>query len=206
MGKYSLESYERYKMIKCRPEEDRTPVSGAGFNPFTTLDLRPDERQNLLDDIVVIRFLPRRAPALIAPDVRPGLRVHRIDTEKPDTPALDRLPQRINHTEILKVIAHGILRRKHQNRRPAVPVNTESHALAEPVAVPASIPSFHCLHLMHNNPIYIITFFNHRENPFSFLQCVVHYLIKNKIDDNVFVNLLYMYAETVIRREMHKNE
>ena len=33
--------------------------------------LRADKGQNLLDDIIVIRFLPRRAPLLIAPYIRP---------------------------------------------------------------------------------------------------------------------------------------
>ncbi len=47
MGKYSLESYERYPVIRCRPEEDRRPVSGAGFSSFATVDVRPDDRPQL---------------------------------------------------------------------------------------------------------------------------------------------------------------
>ena len=47
MGKYSIENYEKYKMIKCRPEEDRTPVPGAGFCSFTTMDISPDEQPEL---------------------------------------------------------------------------------------------------------------------------------------------------------------
>ena len=65
MGKYSLESYERYKMIRCRPEEDRTPVSGAGFNPFVTLDLRPDERPELTAKTLLRVHIPSGGDAVL---------------------------------------------------------------------------------------------------------------------------------------------
>lgn len=44
MGKYSIENYEKYKMIKCRPAEDRTPVPEAGYSYFTTVEIRQEER------------------------------------------------------------------------------------------------------------------------------------------------------------------
>lgn len=47
MGKYSLENYERYKMIRCRPEEDRTDRPGAGISSFRTVRLRPEDRPTL---------------------------------------------------------------------------------------------------------------------------------------------------------------
>ncbi len=37
MGKYSLESYERYKMIKCRPQEKAEAIQGAGLSSFETV-------------------------------------------------------------------------------------------------------------------------------------------------------------------------
>ena len=42
MGKFSLESYEQYKAIKCRPEEDRSPAPGAGCSFFSTVEVSPD--------------------------------------------------------------------------------------------------------------------------------------------------------------------
>ena len=53
MGKYSIENYEKYKMIKCRPEEDRTPVPGAGFSTFVTLEIAPDERPELKEQTLL---------------------------------------------------------------------------------------------------------------------------------------------------------
>ena len=47
MGKYSLENYERYPMIKCRPKEDRQPAPGAGFSSFVTVDVCPEDRPEL---------------------------------------------------------------------------------------------------------------------------------------------------------------
>lgn len=44
MGKYSIENYYgRYSLTRCRPEEDRTPVPGAGYCPFVTADIRPGD-------------------------------------------------------------------------------------------------------------------------------------------------------------------
>ena len=47
MGKYSLENYEQYRTLKCRPEEDRTPVQGAGLSSFATADVFPEDRPEL---------------------------------------------------------------------------------------------------------------------------------------------------------------
>ncbi len=47
MGRFSIESYEQYRAVKCRPEEIRTPVPGAGFSSFTTVELRPGKETGL---------------------------------------------------------------------------------------------------------------------------------------------------------------
>lgn len=49
MGKYSLENYERYKMTKCRPEEDTTDRPGAGISTFRTVTVLPEERPELIE-------------------------------------------------------------------------------------------------------------------------------------------------------------
>lgn len=49
MGKYSIENYEQYRMIKCRPEEDLTPVPGAGFSSFAITDVYPDDRPEITE-------------------------------------------------------------------------------------------------------------------------------------------------------------
>lgn len=40
MGKYSLESYEQYPMVRCRPAEVREAVPGAGISVFQTVSVR----------------------------------------------------------------------------------------------------------------------------------------------------------------------
>ncbi len=59
MGKYSLESYERYKMTKCRPEEVLEPREGAGYSRFTTvraaLDQRPEPESMALIAVRITR-------------------------------------------------------------------------------------------------------------------------------------------------------
>lgn len=37
MGKYSLESFERYPMLRCRPKEVREAMEGCGISAFTTV-------------------------------------------------------------------------------------------------------------------------------------------------------------------------
>ena len=65
MGKYSIENYEKYKMIKCRPEEDRTPSPGAGFSFFSTLEIAPDERPELTETTLLrVHVRPGRDAAL----------------------------------------------------------------------------------------------------------------------------------------------
>jgi hypothetical protein len=39
MGKYSLESYERYQMVKCRPLQKKEAIDGAGISNFATVDV-----------------------------------------------------------------------------------------------------------------------------------------------------------------------
>lgn len=53
MGKYSLENYERYRMIKCRPEEDRTDRPGAGICTFRTVTVLPEERPELTENTLL---------------------------------------------------------------------------------------------------------------------------------------------------------
>lgn len=53
MGKYSLENYERYKMTKCRPEEDRTDRPGAGINTFRTVPVLPENWPELTENTLL---------------------------------------------------------------------------------------------------------------------------------------------------------
>jgi hypothetical protein len=39
MGKYSLEAYERYQMVKCRPLQKKEAVQGAGISTFATVEI-----------------------------------------------------------------------------------------------------------------------------------------------------------------------
>ena len=67
MGKYSLESFERYPMLRCRPREIREAIEGAGRRTFETVCVQPDGetpklRMNTLLEIVI----PRECCAQIA--------------------------------------------------------------------------------------------------------------------------------------------
>jgi len=42
MGKYSLENFERYPMLRCRPKEIREAIEGAGRRAFETVRVQPD--------------------------------------------------------------------------------------------------------------------------------------------------------------------
>ena len=49
MGKYSIENYEQYRTIKCRPRENLTPAAGAGFSFFATADINPEDRPEITE-------------------------------------------------------------------------------------------------------------------------------------------------------------
>lgn len=53
MGKFSLENYERYRMTKCRPEEDRTDRPGAGISRFKTVTVRVEDRPVLTENTLL---------------------------------------------------------------------------------------------------------------------------------------------------------
>ena len=58
MGKYSLESYERYQMVKCRPFEKAEAMEGAGISTFETVrivlgDVPPDIQKKTLLEVSV---------------------------------------------------------------------------------------------------------------------------------------------------------
>jgi len=60
MGKYSLESFERYPMLRCRPKEIREAIAGAGKRAFETVRVQPGGempklRMNTLLEISVSR-------------------------------------------------------------------------------------------------------------------------------------------------------
>ncbi len=49
MGKYSLESYEKYKVTRCRPEETEELREGAGIRHFRTIRLRLYQQAELTE-------------------------------------------------------------------------------------------------------------------------------------------------------------
>ena len=73
MGKYSLESFERYPTIRCRPVETAEPAEGAGISRFVTVSVilggeRPDLRERSLLAVSVpaqgIETMPKTESAL----------------------------------------------------------------------------------------------------------------------------------------------
>ncbi len=48
MGKYSLENYEQYPTVRCRPAEKREPAPGAGISTFQTVTVRLGEAEPAL--------------------------------------------------------------------------------------------------------------------------------------------------------------
>ena len=66
MGKYSIENYEQYKMVKCRPEEDRAP----GYSRFTTLEIAPDERPELKEKTLLRVRIPAGGDAAAEAGIR----------------------------------------------------------------------------------------------------------------------------------------
>lgn len=73
MGKYSLESFERYKTIRCRPLEKTEPAEGAGISRFVTVRMilggeRPILQERTLLEISVpaqsIETMPKTESAL----------------------------------------------------------------------------------------------------------------------------------------------
>lgn len=66
MGKYSLESFERYKTIRCRPLEKREAVEGAGVSRFVTARAALGGERPVLREQPVLRertLLEVRVPA-----------------------------------------------------------------------------------------------------------------------------------------------
>ena len=110
--------------------------------------LRADERQDFLDEVVVVILLTRSAPALIAPDIRPRLAVHRIDGKELDLARFDLRCNRIDHAEVLKVVAHRILRRQDEQRRTRMAVDADVHLALQAVTVPGSVFSLHNYHVL----------------------------------------------------------
>ncbi|MDR2505038.1 MAG: hypothetical protein LBD16_02915 [Oscillospiraceae bacterium] len=59
MGKYSLENYERYKTVRCRPSEIKEAIQGCGINEFQTVCVHLGEEPVLASSTllkVIVRY------------------------------------------------------------------------------------------------------------------------------------------------------
>ena len=98
-----------------------------------------DKRHDLFDDVTIITFLPRRTPNFVAVNVRPSFNVNRVDAKKFNLSAVNETRQRVNHAEILEVVAHGVLRRENQKRNAAFSVSLDRHIPPQIFAEPTNI-------------------------------------------------------------------
>ena len=152
------EGHHAPKEIRAAEEDDgrvqAAEAAADGNRQAARAILRADERQDFLDEVIVVILLTRGAPALVAPDVRPGLTVHRVDGEELDLARLDLRRHRVDHAEVLEVVAHRILRRQDEKRRARVAVDADVHLALQAVAVPGSIFSLHKYHVLFSFHIY----------------------------------------------------
>ena len=99
--------------------------------------LAADEGNDLIDDVGVVLLLAARTPRLIAPDVRPRFRVDGIHAEELNAPARNVARHRLDHAEVLEVVAHRVLRREYEDGGGApAPVDADVHHAVEARAVP----------------------------------------------------------------------
>ena len=138
----------RKTIAACSPPRLQPTAIGAAGHYVALAVLRADERQDFLDEVVVVILLTRSAPALIAPDIRPRLAVHRIDGKELDLARFDFRCDRVDHAEVLEVVAHRILRRQDEQRRARMAVDADVHLALQAVTVPGSVFSLHNYHVL----------------------------------------------------------
>lgn len=66
MGKYSLDGYERYPVIRCRPQETGEPVEGAGIRRFQTVRLRLGQLPELTQKTLLLLSVGQEETAHMA--------------------------------------------------------------------------------------------------------------------------------------------
>ena len=119
----------------------------------------PDQRDDFIDDIMKILFLPGRTPGIVAALVRPAVLIDRIDDEKLDLSLFQKIRKFPDHSELFKVAALGILGGKPEDRDPAVSIDHHLHIFLKMVTeVPdiflmqnKDLFSFDAIYCMHTN-------------------------------------------------------
>ena len=109
-------------------------AAACGERPPVAVVVFVDQGDHFFGDVAVIVFLPFGPEKLVAVVVGPAFLVHRIHAEQLELTVINVFGQFIDHPEVFKVVAHGVLGGKHQQRPAFRTVNADVHIAPEVVA------------------------------------------------------------------------
>ena len=92
---------------------------------------------------MIIVFLDICAVSLVAVQIGPAFLIDRVYRKDLDLPAVDEIRDGVDHAEIFKVGAFGVLRRIDKKRTAPVAVDQNVHIPVQPAAVMGKIFSLH---------------------------------------------------------------
>ena len=98
---------------------------------------------DLVHDVVIVLFLNVPPVGFVAAKVRPALFVYSVYCKYLNLSALYKTGYSVDHPDIFKVFARGILSRENQERKPLVSVDQEVHFPVEEAAPVREVFSFH---------------------------------------------------------------
>src|SRR3954469_7132940 len=118
---------------KAAPESDKVPVTV----------LLADERDDFMDEVIVVLHVTGYAPARRDVAVVPALHVHRIDAEELQVAGFDAAPYLGHHIAVFEFVEAAAGGGKHQHRQAGVAEDQQLHVAAEAGRKPLVIFAIH---------------------------------------------------------------
>ena len=101
------------------------------------------QRQNFVDQVVVVLNVPPHAVRRALPLRVPALGIDAVHAEQHDLAILDLPADGVHHAAVLVLVERAHRGRENQHRHPAVPEQQQLHVTAQTVAVPLVIFAIH---------------------------------------------------------------